>query len=29
VENYGYEDLDLDARLEDADFDPANAGYRF
>ncbi len=29
VENYGYEDLDLDTRLEDADFDPANAGYRF
>lgn len=29
VENYGYEDLDLDARLEDADFDAANVGYRF
>jgi hypothetical protein len=29
VENYGYEELDLDARLTDADFDPANAGYHF
>jgi Protein of unknown function (DUF1571) len=29
VENYGYENLDLDARLTDADFDPANSAYRF
>lgn len=29
VENYGYEDLDLDARLADADFDPTNSDYRF
>ena len=29
VENYGYEDLDLDARLADADFDPAHSDYRF
>lgn len=29
VENYGYKDLDLDARLADADFDPAHSGYRF
>jgi hypothetical protein len=29
VENYGYEDLDLDARLSDADFDPINSAYRF
>jgi len=29
VENYGYEDLDLDARLADTDFDPANSAYRF
>jgi Protein of unknown function (DUF1571) len=29
VENYGYEDLDLDARLADADFDPSNSAYRF
>jgi hypothetical protein len=29
VENYGYEDLDLEASLSDTDFDPANSGYRF
>lgn len=29
VENYGYENLDLNARLTDADFDPANPAYRF
>jgi hypothetical protein len=29
VENYGYEDLDLDARFADADFDPVNSAYRF
>ncbi|HUF19927.1 MAG TPA: DUF1571 domain-containing protein [Burkholderiales bacterium] len=29
VENYGYEQLDLDARLTAADFDPANSAYRF
>jgi hypothetical protein len=29
VENYGYASLDLDARLTDADFDPAHSGYRF
>jgi hypothetical protein len=29
VENYGYESLDFDARLTDADFDPTNPGYRF
>ena len=29
VENYGYERLDLAARLTDADFDPAHSGYRF
>lgn len=29
VENYGYERLDLDARLTDADFDPKNPEYRF
>ena len=29
VENYGYERLDLDARLVDADFDPAHSDYRF
>jgi hypothetical protein len=29
VENYGYEDLDLDARFADADFDPSNSAYRF
>lgn len=29
VENYGYENIDLDARLSDADFDPANPEYRF
>ena len=29
VENYGYQDLDLDARLTDTDFDPANSAYRF
>jgi hypothetical protein len=29
VENYGYEGLDLDARLTDADFDPAHSDYRF
>ena len=29
VELYGYENLDLDARLADADFDPAHPDYRF
>jgi hypothetical protein len=29
VENYGYKDLDLDARLAEADFDPAHSDYRF
>jgi hypothetical protein len=29
VENYGYENLDLDAPLSDADFDPKNPEYRF
>jgi outer membrane lipoprotein-sorting protein len=29
VENYGYENLNLDARLSDADFDPKNPGYDF
>ena len=29
IENYGYERLDLDARLLDADFDPAHSDYRF
>lgn len=29
VENYGYERLDLDARLADADFNPAHFDYRF
>lgn len=29
VENYGYEDLDLDARFAVADFDPVNTAYRF
>jgi hypothetical protein len=29
VENYGYENLDLDVPLADADFDPANPAYRF
>jgi hypothetical protein len=29
VENYAYENLDLDARLADADFDPKNPAYRF
>lgn len=29
VENYGYKDLDLDARLVDVDFDPAYSAYRF
>jgi hypothetical protein len=29
MENYGYERLDLDARLLDADFDPAHSNYRF
>lgn len=29
VENYGYEDLDLGARLSDADFDPKNLDYDF
>ena len=28
-ENYGYEDLKLDAVLTDADFDPDNPGYNF
>lgn len=29
IENYGYENLDLDARLTDADFDPKNPEYHF
>ncbi|WP_020405027.1 DUF1571 domain-containing protein [Hahella ganghwensis] len=29
VENYGYENLNLDARLSDADFDPKNLEYDF
>jgi len=29
VENYGYENLKLDARLSDADFDPKNPEYDF
>jgi Protein of unknown function (DUF1571) len=29
VENYGYENLNLDARLSDADFDPKNLDYDF
>lgn len=29
VETYGYEGLDLHARLSDADFDPAHSDYRF
>jgi negative regulator of sigma E activity len=29
IENYGYENLDLDARLTDADFDPENPEYHF
>ena len=29
VENYGYEDLDLNAGLADADFDPKNSEYHF
>ena len=29
VENYAYENLDLGARLADADFDPKNPAYRF
>lgn len=29
VEDYGYENLDLDAHLTDADFDPKNPEYRF
>ena len=29
VESYGYESLDLAARLADADFDPNNPDYRF
>jgi len=29
MEYYGYEDLDLGARLTDADFDPKNPEYRF
>jgi hypothetical protein len=29
VENYGYEDLVLNAPLADADFDPQNPAYRF
>ena len=29
VENYGYENLDLNARLVDADFDPKNPEYHF
>lgn len=29
VENYGYENLDLNAPLADADFDPKNPEYRF
>jgi len=29
VENYGYENLDLNAQLSDADFDPGNPEYHF
>jgi len=29
VESYGYENLDLDAGLTDADFNPKNPEYRF
>jgi hypothetical protein len=29
MEYYGYEDLDLDVRLTDADFDSKNPDYRF
>ena len=29
VENYGYENLDLEAPLSDADFDPKNPAYHF
>jgi hypothetical protein len=29
IENYGYEDLKLDAALTDADFDPGNRDYHF
>ena len=29
VENYGYENLDLNAQLADADFDPKNPEYHF
>lgn len=29
IENYGYENLNLDARLSDADFDPKNPEYDF
>ena len=29
VENYGYENLDVEARLADADFDPNNSSYNF
>jgi hypothetical protein len=29
VENYGYENLDLNASLADADFDPKNSEYHF
>jgi hypothetical protein len=29
MEYYGYEDLDLAARLTDADFDPKNPDYHF
>lgn len=29
IEDYGYENLNLDARLTDADFDPENPEYRF
>jgi len=29
LENYGYEGLDTNARLADADFDPAHSDYRF
>jgi hypothetical protein len=29
IENYGNEDLNLEARLTDADFDPKNPDYDF
>ena len=29
IENYGYEKLDLNAPLSDADFDPKNPEYHF